>query len=749
MKNNRAALFLCLVNLSCLFFAISFKDADLKFGLNSLFFLKSQLVRSSPPTDTLDIEIDYSTFLEIKEVNDCLQQHRGTIDPRCFFRHLHGNLIESLNREGAKLIVFNLLFRESRGTEDIYFAQAIHTARNVLLQDYQEKRFIGQNIEIIDVSRPVSPLAENAVSAPFPMPEVPIATPHLWMLLNLIHKDETQARNYTQPTLPVMALHLLVLNQHRNALLKMLDRFAPSIAKRISDAESDIYDRRLLNELIEKLSYLFIDNPELINDVLNRLQHENSLLPEEKSSLISLFNLYKQKNDFYLNPYGATGTIKTITYQEVEKLIQTNPSLFKGKVIFIGPSLEYGHATKGGVAITPFGEISSTELLATSFANLREGKTLILAEPWHIYAISIAAGALAILLVAKLRKYPAIIALIATSLTYFVIILWLFCFHNILLPWILPIFQLLLGVLVVTVKQYQNQRQELKNILRHTMPPEVVSTFTGSDFETLKHGSSHFGVCMVSDGSGYTRLGQTKGERWLAKFTLAYQAEIEQCIQQHQGTIKDWAGDGMMALWINKPKVNQRTLFGRQLKLNPFQNSTNTDDIKSRALHAALKLNERIAAFNKRWQIDFPLRIGITVGPIWLSFAGELKVFGDIVNLAPRLETLNKQTNTQILVTDEVILNQTDFLFRRIGNFQFADHPLPTAVYEVMALADKKQSKLLELIQPFETGLKLYETEAWEEAAKVFSKLLQQFPDDGPCLYYARLCRMNSGISHE
>ncbi len=733
MQKHTPIFTITITSLILIFFIIYSKKLELINGLTSLYRSQNLLtINKTLPSDILNIEITQATFLESPEIRECLQNHHGTIDMRCLSRRLHGDLIRKLHNQGASLIVFNLLFRESRIEEDAYFAESIRDIGNVLLQDYQQKRFIGSGVEIIDITPPVSPLGESTASAPMPIADIEGSLPRFWLFLNLIHSDQSLAQSYSQPILPVAALQLLTLRQHQQPLIQLFQPLSPALSGLLSVPERDLNQRSLLHEFHQQLSQLFTDHPHVGQQLTTLLNSRSDLSSAAKQQIQALLRLYQVDNDFYLNPYGPNHTIPTIAYHQVDQALQENPELFRGKVVFIGPSLEFGRSSKGGSINTAYGEISSTELLATLYANLRDDNTLQLASNETTLVIALLWWLLILILQIKLSPRRMVLTICGLTLVYLVCVQWLFSVYNLLTPWLLIVMMSLTACIVAWVGRYFSQRAKLTDMLNMHLPTELLSVFTRQDFEKMRHGAGYNGVCLMTDAEGYTKLGESKGEQWLAQFMLGFQPVVEQCVRQHQGAIKGWAGDGVMALWIENPAPKPR--------LKTPLLAADSKDIRRLALLTALSLVNAVEQYNQIWGVRFPLRIGLSYGPMWLSFVDELKAFGDTINTASRIEALNKITHTRILITKDMLTDQSEFVTRRIGQFVLRGHQQATDVYELLGLASDIESRILRLMTHFEQGLNQYEHKAWRSAQVIFSTILSEFPNDGPSLYYYQQC---------
>ncbi len=275
MNSQKQLIITAVINLLIILTSISYQSTEINFESNIIHSARSLIFSTTFPSNIFNIEINQNTFIELPEVKECLQTHHGSIDIRCLSRRLHGDLIRKLHNHGASLIVFNLLFRESRGEEDLYFAESIHDVGNVLLQDYQQKRFIGSGVEIVDITPPVLPLGESSASAPMPIADIEGSLPHFWRFLNLVHSDQSLAQSYSQPILPVTALQLLVLQQHQQTLIQLFQPLSPALSSLLSVPERDLNQRNLLHDFHQQLSQLFTENPNAVKQLTNLLNSRN------------------------------------------------------------------------------------------------------------------------------------------------------------------------------------------------------------------------------------------------------------------------------------------------------------------------------------------------------------------------------------------------------------------------------------------------------------------------------------------
>jgi adenylate cyclase len=145
---------------------------------------------------------------------------------------------------------------------------------------------------------------------------------------------------------------------------------------------------------------------------------------------------------------------------------------------------------------------------------------------------------------------------------------------------------------------------------------------------------------LFSDIRNYTSICErlTPGE--VIKLLNAYFSYMVKAIEKHQGLVYQFVGDAIMAV------------FGAPVKLA---------DHATCAVNTALEMNTALDEFNRMARAgQDPLRIGVGVntGNVVAGIIGteermEYRVVGDAVNLAARIEALNKELNTAILISKQ------------------------------------------------------------------------------------------------
>jgi adenylate cyclase len=192
------------------------------------------------------------------------------------------------------------------------------------------------------------------------------------------------------------------------------------------------------------------------------------------------------------------------------------------------------------------------------------------------------------------------------------------------------------------------------------------------------------------------------------------------------GTLVKYIGDAVFAIWGAPVRV---------------------PDHAARACRAALALARMDA---RRRDSDDPAshlktRIGVHTGPMLVGNLGSAQRFdftaiGDAVNLAARLEGLNKMFGTRAMVSGDAIAAAGEgFVARRLGRVRVVGRHEPVALFEILGAPDDAAAFGSVDLPGFESALREFERGAFDRAAAGFRAVLDRSGDDGPSAFYLRL----------
>lgn len=263
------------------------------------------------------------------------------------------------------------------------------------------------------------------------------------------------------------------------------------------------------------------------------------------------------------------------------------------------------------------------------------------------------------------------------------------------------------------------------------MPTELVRTLVSKGIEAKPGGDQQTLTVMFADLAGFTSLSEMLGEDVVPVLT-EYLETATSAVVSHHGTIDKFIGDAVMAFWGA-----------------PNENPQHARD----ACAAALALQAMMMARQPQLpagdaRAGLRVRIGINTGRMLVGNVGSADrlnytVIGDPVNVASRLESLNKLYRTSILVGEETRHAAGDAVVaRRLDWVAVFGRSEGVAIYELLAMAEPASGRQ-PWVADYEAALDLYRDRRWAEANGKFAAVDAARPGgDPPSRLFGERCRL-------
>ncbi|HTP58981.1 MAG TPA: adenylate/guanylate cyclase domain-containing protein, partial [Spirochaetia bacterium] len=288
--------------------------------------------------------------------------------------------------------------------------------------------------------------------------------------------------------------------------------------------------------------------------------------------------------------------------------------------------------------------------------------------------------------------------------------------------WWMQLFALELGTLfslvgssLVSNATEGQQKRYIKSAFKQYLSPTIIEELIAHP-ERLKLGGEKRDLSIFfSDLQGFTSISEVLTPEELTLLLNEYLSAMTDIIQEEGGTIDKYEGDAIIAFW-NAP--------------------LSQPDHAVRAVRAALrcqeKLDEMRPVLRARVKKDLYKRIGINSGPAVVGNFGSHTKFnytmlGDAVNLASRLEGVNKQFKTYTMISAMVKERlENAFPVRELSRIAVVGRKEPVTVYEPMTAAVHAQRR--QMLEVFDAGLTLYYAGKFDDACGIFESIAGQDP---------------------
>ena len=283
-----------------------------------------------------------------------------------------------------------------------------------------------------------------------------------------------------------------------------------------------------------------------------------------------------------------------------------------------------------------------------------------------------------------------------------------------------------------TMVEQLKSKERLREAFGHFLDPRIVANVVNPETGELRQSAERRKVTIFfSDIAGFSGIGEQLTADNTVGLLNHYFTAATQCIRDHHGIVDKFIGDAVMAFWAS-----------------PFSEG------ESHARDACLACLEMRPAFAKieaeisqitglrrntpKFHVRMALATGDTlIGTIGSATTKSFTVIGDTVNIASRLEGVNKVYGTDLIVNEDCYrLAEVDVEAREIDLLTVYGKTEPVRIYELLSPVGQLDSTTAQLRDAYALALDLYRHQKWTEAEKAFQKCLSIRKSDGPSLEF-------------
>lgn len=234
---------------------------------------------------------------------------------------------------------------------------------------------------------------------------------------------------------------------------------------------------------------------------------------------------------------------------------------------------------------------------------------------------------------------------------------------------------------------------------------------------------------FFSDIAGFTTISEKLTPEELVAFLKVYLSAMTEIIINTKGMVNKYEGDAIMALWGIFWKTEHYGVL----------------DACEACVLQAKKIQELNTTFEKEWKFPIKVRMGLHCGNAVIGDIGmqgkkiEFTALGDSVNLASRLEWVNKFYNTSICVSESVYTEAKErFMFRYLDTIRVKGKEVGVKIYELLGKMGEVEANILERIALFEKWIACYLQRDFQQAKTIFDTCASM--GDGPSKTYQKRC---------
>lgn len=278
-------------------------------------------------------------------------------------------------------------------------------------------------------------------------------------------------------------------------------------------------------------------------------------------------------------------------------------------------------------------------------------------------------------------------------------------------------------------ESFESMRKALKNFKRY-VPSDLVAKLINEEIDAGIGGEMRELTMFFSDIAHFTSISEKIPPEKLVPDLCLYFELVSKAILQNNGTIDKYIGDSVMAFWGAPTKLENHAEL---------------------ACGSAIMIRDKLSVLFRQWEnqgkLAFHTRIGIHTGEVIVGNMGyderlNYTVIGDPVNVASRLEGVNKVYHTEIIVS-HATWEQCHklFEFRKLDRIAVVGRSEGLDIYELCTQKNDIEKELKKIYSYYEMGLQYYFDQKWDKALQCFSVVLKYRSFDEPSKIMFERCR--------
>lgn len=454
----------------------------------------------------------------------------------------------------------------------------------------------------------------------------------------------------------------------------------------------------------------------------------------------------------HLNYYGGEKAFPTVSAADLadgglpdEKLDE----LLRGKIVLVG-------ATAIGIydmRSTPFGIVPGVFLHATFIQNVIDGVVLKRAG-WYVMFDMISIILLGVVLTVAMKRLGAVggaVLAITLILAYVWFQRYMFVRHNTLLDVFYPLLAITMvygGIAFFKYIVESSEKKYVKRAFEYYLSPKVINRIMDDPTKLKLGGDMKQLTACFSDVKNFSGISEKLTPAELVELLNDYLSEMTNIILERDGTLDKYIGDAIVSF------------FGAPLEY---------EDHAWRACAVTMLCHKRLVELREKWGAEgkpkLEARFGINSGNMLVGNMGssqrfDYTIMGDEVNLASRLEGINKQYGTWICVSESTWLEvekisgsidnarssanptaeerrarpgerrEAGFEWRELDVIRVVGRKAPVKIFELLDFKGSLSQESKAWLVAYNKAYALYSERKFELAMNAFNKAALMNPND-------------------
>ncbi|MCL2480178.1 MAG: CHASE2 domain-containing protein [Spirochaetaceae bacterium] len=357
--------------------------------------------------------------------------------------------------------------------------------------------------------------------------------------------------------------------------------------------------------------------------------------------------------------------------------------------------------------------------------------------PWYVSAvIALLSSFLIGALISRFDTYRSIITGLSCLILLSGAFIAFFVITKIYIGFSAPLAATLGTFVFIMVDKFLTASKEkafLHTAFSRYIAPEIISEIINDPDKLNLGGEKRNMTTIFTDIQGFSAISEKVDPTVLVKLLNQYLTAMSNIIMENKGTIDKYVGDAIIAF------------FGA-----PIYHPSHA----ILACRSALAMKAAEEELNKKVLEEglspVPLftRIGINTGEMVVGNMGaedkmNYTIMGNAVNLAARLEGVNKQYHTGGILISEYTKEKigNEFMCRRIDRVRVVGINTPLRLYELLGLMENADKNKIMMLNYWEQAINHFEKMLFEKALEEFENIVKRRPNDRVAVLYADRCK--------
>ncbi|MCL2244481.1 MAG: adenylate/guanylate cyclase domain-containing protein [Treponema sp.] len=323
-----------------------------------------------------------------------------------------------------------------------------------------------------------------------------------------------------------------------------------------------------------------------------------------------------------------------------------------------------------------------------------------------------------------------------------------------------PMVTYLIGIfaafITVTLYNYAtegSQKRFIKSAFSQYLSPKVIEQIIQDPSQLKLGGEKREMTAIFTDIRAFSTFSEALGDpSKLVELLNFYLTKMSNIVLENQGTIDKYEGDAIIAFFGAPVHMsNHASLACRAVvKMKKAEVEINREALAQGFLTP--KVLEALAAKGATKSVDDPCpiftRLGVNTGDMVVGNMGtpnkmDYTIMGNAVNLAARLEGVNKQYHTGGILISEYTQQKTgdEFIVRPLSRVRVVGINTPLRLYELLDIAGEAPPQLLEMVENWKKAFDLYEKRDFTGAQNIFQTIYNNNNSDLTAKMYLTRCR--------